>query len=210
MTTAVTFDTHKFIKQMVATGFTEEQAETQVALLAEVLGYQLSTKDDVAKLDTYVVEIKHDFKELDVTIERLRADLKRDIKELDAKIETTRADLKRDIKEAELCLEGKIAAAKVTTIQWTAGMFVAQTALIIGALFAMLKMNQLTPQPVHYQPATTQQELRLPVPEARPPVPETRLPPPETHPAVQETRLPAPSFPVPSPMPTSRETRPVP
>ncbi|MEO5331618.1 MAG: CCDC90 family protein [Magnetococcus sp. YQC-5] len=45
---AMAFDTHKFIKQMMATGFTEQQAESQVNLLAEILNNQLSTKADVA------------------------------------------------------------------------------------------------------------------------------------------------------------------
>ena len=49
MSIAIAFDTHKFIKQMIATGFTEEQAETQVYLLSEILDTQLSTKADVAK-----------------------------------------------------------------------------------------------------------------------------------------------------------------
>ncbi|MBF0162745.1 MAG: DUF1640 domain-containing protein, partial [Magnetococcales bacterium] len=48
---AFAFDTHKFVKQMVATGFTEEQAEAQVRLLSEILHTQLSTKADVAKVD---------------------------------------------------------------------------------------------------------------------------------------------------------------
>ncbi len=39
-------------------------------------------------------------------------------------------------------------------------MFAAQTALILGALFAVMRMNQ--PPPVVYQPPA--QELRLPAP----------------------------------------------
>ncbi|MBF0179987.1 MAG: hypothetical protein HQM03_08190 [Magnetococcales bacterium] len=131
MSPAIAFDTHYFVKQMVAAGFTEEQAETQVRMLTEILGYQLSTKADVANLDTKVLEIK------------------RDIKELDAKIETIKADLQRDIE-----------AAKADTIKWTAGMFAAQTALIIGAMFAVMRTNQ--PSPLPQVPVA--QEMRLPAP----------------------------------------------
>lgn len=52
---------------------------------------------------------------------------------------------KRDIK----ALEVKIEAAEADTIKWTAGMFAAQTALILGALFAVMKLNQ-PPAPVQY------------------------------------------------------------
>ncbi|MBF0192340.1 MAG: hypothetical protein HQL99_14545 [Magnetococcales bacterium] len=51
---------------------------------------------------------------------------------------------KGDIMEMKKDLE----SAKVKRIKWTAGMFAAQTALIIGAMFAVMKMNQ-PPAPVY-------------------------------------------------------------
>ncbi|MEO5334968.1 MAG: CCDC90 family protein [Magnetococcus sp. YQC-5] len=72
---------------------------------------------------------------------------------------------KGDVREAELRLEGKIEsvrkdieAAKSDTLKWTAGMFAAQTALILGALFAVMKMNQ---PPAYQSPA---QEMRQTAP----------------------------------------------
>ncbi|MBF0179630.1 MAG: DUF1640 domain-containing protein [Magnetococcales bacterium] len=176
MSPAIAFDTHHFVKQMMATGFTEEQAETQVRMLTEILGYQLSTKADVANLDTKVLELKRDIKDLDAKIETTKADLqrdiettkaelKRDIKELNAKteaaIETTKAELKRDIAN----VDAKIEAAKADTIKWTAGMFAAQTALIIGAMFAMMRPNQPLP------PLPVAQEMRMPAPTPSAPPP---------------------------------------
>ncbi|MEO5331626.1 MAG: CCDC90 family protein [Magnetococcus sp. YQC-5] len=163
---AIAFDTHKFIKQMMATGFTEQQAESQVNLLAEILNNQLSTKEDVAKVDLKVLEINQNIKAMDVKIETIKSDLqqsillieanlKRDIKELDvkldAKIEITKIALQKDIE-----------TAKVETLKWTAGMFAAQTALIIGSMFAMMKMSQ--PSHEVRLPAPQAQEMRLPVP----------------------------------------------
>ncbi|MBF0181697.1 MAG: DUF1640 domain-containing protein [Magnetococcales bacterium] len=160
---AIAFDTHHFVKQMMATGFTEEQAETQVRMLTEILGYQLSTKADVANLDTKVLELKRDIKEIDAKIEATKADLQRDIKELDAKtdarIETIKAELKRDIE-----------AAKADTIKWTAGMFAAQTALIIGAMFAVMRPNQPPPQ------VPVAQEMRMHAPAQPSPPPGQGLP----------------------------------
>ena len=100
------------------------------------------------------------FKELDSKIETTKAELKRNIKELDGKIETSKAEILAG-------MNAGIATAKVDSIKWTAGMFVAQTALIIGAMFAMLKMNQPNPQPVGFS-SPPAQETRLPVvPHAR-------------------------------------------
>ncbi|MBF0179628.1 MAG: DUF1640 domain-containing protein [Magnetococcales bacterium] len=159
MSPAIAFDTHHFVKQMMATGFTEEQAETQVRMLTEILGYQLSTKADVANLDAKVLELKRDIKELDTKIETVKADLQRDI-------ETTKAELKRDIAN----VDAKIEAAKADTIKWTAGMFAAQTALIIGAMFAMMRPNQPPP------PLPVAQEMRLPAPTPAVPPPGQGMP----------------------------------
>ncbi|MBF0463137.1 MAG: sel1 repeat family protein [Magnetococcales bacterium] len=69
---------------------------------------------------------------------------------------------KGDIDLAKSELQKEIALAKVETIQWTAGMFAAQTALIIGALFTMMRMGQPGAQPTVYQPHT--QEMHAPAP----------------------------------------------
>ncbi|MEO5363080.1 MAG: hypothetical protein H7838_05590 [Magnetococcus sp. DMHC-8] len=158
---AFAFDTHKFVKQMIATGFTEEQAEVQVRLLSEILHAQLSTKADVAKVDLHVLELKRD-------IETTKAELKRDMAAIEA-------GLKRDIETTKADLQKDIALARVTTIQWTAGMFAAQTALIIGAMFAVMRMNQPTP-PIAYQPPA--QELRQSAPVPLPGSPSTATQPP--------------------------------
>ncbi|MBF0341232.1 MAG: hypothetical protein HQL95_09775 [Magnetococcales bacterium] len=72
--------------------------------------------------------------------------------------------LERDIKE----LETRIETVKADTIKRTAGMFAAQTALIIGAMFAVMKINQ--PHAPVYQ-ATPIQEMRLPAPQGIPATP---------------------------------------
>lgn len=92
--------------------------------------------------------------------------------------------IQRDIKDLEARLEAKIEASRVATIQWTSGMFAAQTALIIGAMFAMLKLNQPNPPPIPYH-APPAQEMRLPSPSPQ----EMRQQPP------QEMRLPVPAQP---------------
>ncbi|MBF0185694.1 MAG: hypothetical protein HQM06_15090 [Magnetococcales bacterium] len=77
----------------------------------------------------------------------------------------------RDARLEELATKTDVESAKVDLIKWTAGMFVAQTALIIGAMFAVMKMNQ-PPTPAYF-----------PASELRQPAPVPLLPPPPAAPA---------------------------
>lgn len=136
---AVTFDTLKFVETLKASGFDETQAkglavairEVQAVQLEDVavkrdlkeLEGQLSTKADVAKVEIHVLELKRDIKELEAKIETR-------LKELDAKIETAKAD----------------------TFKWAAGMFAAQTGIIIAAMFAVIRINTPPPVPVYQAP----------------------------------------------------------
>ena len=66
----------------------------------------------------------------------------------------------------DLATRGDLEAVKAEMIKWTAGMFVAQTALIIGAMFAVMKMNQPSVQPAVYQPPVQEMRQTLPTPSA--------------------------------------------
>ncbi|MBF0272999.1 MAG: hypothetical protein HQL98_13190 [Magnetococcales bacterium] len=149
---ASAFDTHKFIKQMMATGFTEEQAEIQVHLLTDILGYQLSTKADVAKLDAHVLELKRDIKELDAKTDVQVLELKRDIKELDAKTEIR-------LKELDTKMETRFKEFELR-------MVIKPGAMIIGGIGLLFGLMRTWPLPVQYVPPAGQ-ELRLPAPPAR-------------------------------------------
>ncbi|MBF0142582.1 MAG: DUF1640 domain-containing protein [Magnetococcales bacterium] len=72
----------------------------------------------------------------------------------------TRGDVLRLEKEV-LRVEKGIESAKAETIKWTAGMFAAQTALILGAIFALMRMNQPHATPAPQQDSSVQ-EMRLP------------------------------------------------
>ncbi|MBF0296509.1 MAG: hypothetical protein HQL96_15075 [Magnetococcales bacterium] len=73
--------------------------------------------------------------------------------------------LERDIKELAAKMDARIETAKADTIQWTAGMFAAQTALIIGAMFALMQSNPPPPQ------LPVVQEMRMPAPVQQVPSP---------------------------------------
>ena len=49
MNEAIAFDTHRFVKHLTATGFTEQQAEALAEEQAAVLNGNLATKADIAQ-----------------------------------------------------------------------------------------------------------------------------------------------------------------
>ncbi|MEO5353007.1 MAG: CCDC90 family protein [Magnetococcus sp. XQGC-1] len=126
---AFAFDTHKFVKQMVATGFTEEQAEAQVRLLSEILHTQLSTKADVAKVDVHVLELKRDIAAIAAKVETTKAELQKDIAILDGKNETAKETLRKEIE-----------VAKNETIKWMIGLALAQLAMMAGILMTLVRV----------------------------------------------------------------------
>ncbi|MBF0161422.1 MAG: DUF1640 domain-containing protein [Magnetococcales bacterium] len=182
------FDSYAYVRRLRDAGMDEQQAAIQAETFMALAEDRLATKQDVAELKrdiaesnvriaTDVAELKRDIAESNVRIATVEASLKRDIEatkaelkrdiettkaELKRDIETTKAELKRDIETTKAELQKDIALARVTTIQWTAGMFAAQTALIIGAMFAVMRTNQPPAQPPVYQPPA--QEMRLPLP----------------------------------------------
>ena len=107
----IAFDTHQYVKELKAAGFTEAQAEIQANWLKVLVENDLATKQDVHEL-----ELK-----LNARIEMVKTELKHDI-------EITKAELQRDIK----ALDAKIEASKVELLKWLIGLMIAQTGVIIA------------------------------------------------------------------------------
>ena len=70
------YDTHRFVKNLTASGFTEAQAEALAGEQMHLLESNLATKSDIRGVRS----------DLEVTIEKTRADL-------EVKIEKTRSDI---------------------------------------------------------------------------------------------------------------------
>ncbi|MEO5341619.1 MAG: CCDC90 family protein [Magnetococcus sp. MYC-9] len=173
------FDSYAYVRRLRDAGMDEQQAAIQAETFMAMAEDRLATKQDIAEIkrdiETTKAELKRDIAAVDAKVETTKAELKRDIAAIDAKVETTKAELKRDIEttrtELQKDIAKDIALARVTTIQWTAGMFAAQTALVLGALFATGRVGQPTAQQPVYQPPA--QELRQPAPPV-PPAPPAR------------------------------------
>ena len=65
MAEAITFDTHRFVKNLTANGFTEAQAEVLAEEQVHLLNSNLATKADLEKLRA----------DLEVKIETVKADI---------------------------------------------------------------------------------------------------------------------------------------
>jgi hypothetical protein len=65
MPDTMTFDTLSYAKKLKSVGFTEEQAEVQVEILAQIIDERLATKQDI-------FDLKRDMKEMEL---RLKHDL---------------------------------------------------------------------------------------------------------------------------------------
>ena len=108
MTVAIAFDTHRFVKNLTANGFTEQQAEALAEEQVQLLEGNLTTRSDIAAIRTDIAAIRSD-------IAAIRTDLRKVEAGLQVDIQTVRADL----------------------LRWMVAALTAQTAVIAG-LFAGL------------------------------------------------------------------------
>lgn len=129
MTTAI-FNTLAYAKRFKEAGFTEQQAEVQLQVLADVFENNLASKRD---LESVEAGLQRDMAELKAGLQRdmaeLKAGLQRDMAEL-------KAELKRDITELRAETKRDIAELKTEIIKWIVGLLFVQAGFII----AMLKL----------------------------------------------------------------------
>jgi hypothetical protein len=141
----VPFDTHQYVKRLIDAGFTESQAETQVALWVQALQSQLgelATKRDLQDQETVLrrdlqemaTASKRDLQELAVATQR---DLQETKAYLEAKIEALDTKLSGRIEALDTKLSGRIdtlraeLGTELKYIKWLGG-------VILGALVALL------------------------------------------------------------------------
>ena len=60
MTEAIAFDTHRFVKRLTESGFTERQAETLAEEHVALLNTNLATKADIAAVKADIAAVKAD------------------------------------------------------------------------------------------------------------------------------------------------------
>ena len=100
MTEAIAFDTHRFIKNLTANGFTEKQAEALANEQVQLLNSNLATKADTLAIKADIEKVKG---ELELKIEKVKSDL-------ELKIESVKSDLLKWMVMAMIAQGGLIVA----------------------------------------------------------------------------------------------------
>ena len=103
------FDTHAMVKEFIASGFTEKQAEAQVRALSDLISYNLATKSDIERVRKEIAELRKD-SEADI------AGVHRDIADVHKEIENLRKETKTDIELLKRDLTIRLGALMVTGV----------------------------------------------------------------------------------------------
>ena len=140
MTEAIAFDSHRFVKRLTGSGFTEKQAETLAEEHVALLNANLATKADIetlrqgtkADIETLRQGTKADIEtlrlETKADIETFRLETKADIAKVGAAVETLRLETKADIARVEAGIE----AVKADLLKWMLGAMIAQGGLVVA------------------------------------------------------------------------------
>ncbi len=126
MNEAIAFDTHRFVKNLTESGFTEQQAEALAKEQVQLLNSNLATKVDILAL-------KADIETVKANLEAVKA-------ELEAKLEAVKLGLQADIQAIQLGLQADIQASKVDLLKWMVTAMIAQGTLIVALVVAFVKL----------------------------------------------------------------------
>ena len=139
---ALIFDTHEDIQELVNSGMPEPQAETVVRQRVRLLERNLATKADIAainaSIETLRQETKADIAAINASIETLRQETKASIEtlrqETKASIEALRQETKTSIETLRQETEKLIALGKNDIIKWVVGANLGIAAMIVAAI----------------------------------------------------------------------------
>ncbi len=147
MTEAIAFDTHRFVKRLTESGFTEKQAETLAEEHVALLNTNLATKADIARVEAGMDALRQETKAgMDALRQETKADIARVEAGMDALRQETKAGMdalrqetKADIARVEAGIDvlrqetrAAIEAVKVDLLKWLFGALIAQGGLIVA------------------------------------------------------------------------------
>ena len=141
MSQAIAFDTHRFVKNLTASGFTEAQAEALADEQAHLLDSNLATKADILAIRSDVREVRSEIREVKAEIREVKSELELKIEQvrsdLEVKIEQVRSDLEVKLEQVRGDLEvkiervgGEVQKARVGLSRWMLTGWVTQTGLL--------------------------------------------------------------------------------
>ena len=140
MNEAIAFDTHRFVKRLTESGFTEKQAETLAEEHVALLNTNLATKADIARIEAGVDALRQETKagmdalrqETKAGMDALRQETKADIARVEAGIDVLRQETRADIESLRQETRAAIEAVKVDLLKWLFGALIAQGGLIVA------------------------------------------------------------------------------
>ena len=128
---ALIFDTHEDIRELVEAGMPEPQAETVVRQRVRLLERNLATKADIAETNASIETLRQETK---ADIETLRQETKADIAATNANIETLRQETRANIETLRQETEKLIALGKNDIVKWVVGANLGVAAMIVAAI----------------------------------------------------------------------------
>ena len=131
MSAAIAFDSHRFVKSLTASGFTEAQAEALAHEQIHLLEVNLATKSDLGAVKSDLeIQIETVRSDLEFRIEKVRADLEVKIEQVRAEVQTVKSDLEIQIEKVRADLEVKIEKVRADLARWMLTGWVAQTGVL--------------------------------------------------------------------------------
>ena len=121
MNDAIVFDSHRFVRNLTASGFTERQAEALANEQVQLLNGNLATKTDLASVQT----------NLEAKLTGVKTDLASVQTNLEAKLAGVKADLEAKLAGVKADLEVKIANVQTNLLKWMFAALIAQASVVV-------------------------------------------------------------------------------
>ena len=121
MKDAIVFDSHQFVRNLTASGFTERQAEALANEQVQLLNSNLATKND---LEAFKTGLEAKLASVQTNLETKIVGTKADLVSVQTNLEAKLAGVKAD-------LEVKIANVQANLLKWMFAALIAQTGVVV-------------------------------------------------------------------------------
>ena len=135
MADAIAFDTHRFVKRLTESGFTEKQAETLAEEHVALLNANLATKADIAAVQADIAAAQADVAAVQQDVAAVKADVAAvqvDVAKVEAGMDALRQETKAGIEAVRYETKAAIEAVKADLVRWLCGAPIAQGGLIVA------------------------------------------------------------------------------
>ena len=129
MAEAIASDTHRFVKRLTESGFTEKQAETLAEEHIALLNANLATKADIAAVKAEIEALRQETR---ADIARVEAGIDALRQETRTESEALRQETKAGMEALRYETSAAIEAVRADLVKWLFGALIAQGGLIVA------------------------------------------------------------------------------